>query len=530
MSILGLPSFETGINLPVFNGVYPKPSKSELSTVDEAVIVSSNGDSNSEATNEQPHEVDAPITQTDEPSSVAPLNSEDAIPAEVGNDIGDKRQLESLDEEPEVEAPVDESTKEITPPQPSESAPAPLPVTDETLLSDPDPVPADSGSPIVNDLVDHSIPGEDVPAIKTTEASQAHIDGADSTEASAEVANETQAEGVEAPSDSADPAAEPPESGFEQAREMPAESLPPISEEPAGSEEQVQNSESSELGADDQTEVVSGPAGLGPLEVIKEEPVVSEEPVTVSHGNMLNETDMQVDKAVTNEVINPGGLEPVPETPEIPETPENAAAREETILDSVNTHEEDAALDEQPADDTTPVDERREYLGVTGAEHPPIDRKDSMFETPFETPGERPSIATEDATPFETSFETPMERPFWVPEAAKAQPASEDLLNDNDNDKEEEKEEEPAEGPFIPRHSPNMEPATSEDANSSWGTIRDAKGVQGMEEENQIAPSVGTASAAESATDVEPLLSDEQLDVDDEFRPGLKTQSIDYTS
>ncbi|KAJ4419943.1 hypothetical protein N0V82_004657 [Gnomoniopsis sp. IMI 355080] len=499
ISILGLPSFETGINLPVFNGVYPKPGKDELSGVDEAVIVSSNRDSD--------------------------LNDENANP-EAGNVVGEKQQLEPLVEEPEAEAFVDETTKEMTLPQPSESAPAPVPAPDENILSASEPLP--TGSPVVNDLVDHDNPEEPAPELGTMEAAQPQIGEADSIEAG----SEDRADDVEAHSDhQADPAAAPTDHGLEQAQDIPAEPLPPISEEPAESEEQVQNLESSEVAADGEIEAVSGPAGLGPLEVIKEEPVVGEEAVTASNEHSaVDGTHLQVDKDITNEASNAGGLETVQEAPELIE---NAAAREmETPVDSADTHNGDATFDEQAAGDTTPVGEKRDTLGVPGGEYAAIDRKDSMFETPFETPMEKQSTMNEGATPFETSFETPMERPFWAPGGAAAAAAApsqqhvpEETPLDGDDDDD---DDEPAEGPFIPRHSPDVGPVT-ETAPSLGEPDHDAKGFHGMPEGrhyHQITPSVGTASAAESATDVEPLLSDEQLDVDDEFRPGVRMQSV----
>lgn len=491
MSILGLPSFETGINLPVFNGVYPKPGKDELSDVDEAVIVSSNRDSD--------------------------LNDENATP-EVGNVVEEERQLEPLveePEEPEGEALIDESTKETTPPQPPSSVPATVPVPDETGRSEAEHLP--TGSPNANDLVDHDSPEEAAPEIGPTEAAQPQIGDAGLPEVT-EAGNELRADEVEAYSDHpVNPAAGPTDARLEQAEEIPAEHLPSISEEPAESEGQAHDLESSELGVDSQDEVVSGPAGLGPLEVIKEEPAVSEEPVTTSsEDSAVDGANLQVEKDITDDTVNVGGLETVHEAPEIIE---NEAAGEETHVDSVNAHDGDATFDEQAADDATPVDERREYLGETGGEQPAVtDRKDSMFETPFETPMEKQATMTVDSTP----FETPMEKPFWDPGAA-SQHAPEGYSLDGEDDD----DDEPAEGPFIPRHSPDMATAvTGAGSAPSWGPSHDAKGFHGMEEQHQIEPSVGSASAVESATDLEPLLSDEQLDVDDEFRPGVKTQSV----
>ncbi|KAJ4386074.1 hypothetical protein N0V93_008966 [Gnomoniopsis smithogilvyi] len=512
MSILGLPSFETGIDLPVFNGLYPKPSRDELTKVDEAVVVSSNGDLDSESTKEQPHEAGVPIAQTAEPISVArTLNRANAAP-EGGDSVGDKGQLESLVEEPEAEEAVDEDSKEITAPQSLEPASAPVPDEKAPPASEPLSV----ASPSLNDRVDHSSSEETSPAIEIREATQPQVDGAGLTEEE----TEDRTEDDEGHPDPVEAPAEIPDSPLQQAEDIPVEPLPAIIEEPAGSEEQMQSLENPDSGVDDQTEVVSGPAGLGPLEVIKEEPVASEEPAITSHDDSaVDEAELQVDKAVEDEKTTIGGLEPVHEAPEILE---DTAAREATPVNSVNVHDANAASDEEATDNTTPVDKRREYFGVSDAEDHAVDRKDSMFETPFETPMEKQSLATEGSTPFETSFETPMERPFWASGAA-AQHAPEEFLADD----------EPAEGPFIPRHSPDVADSATEDATQTWGRPHNSKQFDDDDdddddvEEHQVAPSVGTASAAESATDVEPLLSDEQLDVDDEFRPGVK---VDYTT
>lgn len=576
MSILGLPSFETGIQTPVFNGVYPKPSRDDLSNVDEAVVVSSNDHLDSELVKEEPRDIDTegPVGQPDATiNATAPTDAENATSPEVfGNDAQDSKQLdhivEASDEAEFHQQPVSENAKEIASLGSSEPTPQPGPVPDEPKLSDREPV-QEAESPVIKDFAkDGSLGRETAPAIETAEAEQPQIDEAGTNEIT-EAENEHHTDDSKTPLQPVDAAAiESTQSEIEQADDIPAEPLPSVSDAPMEDKEEdeeqqqppmMHDSQLSDLGPDDQTESVSGPAGLGPLDVIKEEPPVAEEPATAVHE----------DKGLENEAVSIGGLEPVDETPEI-----LATGGDRDVVDAddisaqigvaISADEHQAAGDQ---DDATPVVEKPEFssgVSTGGAvQHPPptFDRKDSMFETPYETPFETPmekplnsdnaKEEDQEPTPFETSFETPMERPFWASGGGNATAAPHELeptehLNEDEHG-------EPAEGPLIPRHSPEPELTTTNTTTTATGGASDGDVTQtwrtahedatkeyhhGNEEEeaeeeehhNNSALSAGTGSAAASATDVEPLLSDEMLDVDDEFRPGVKTQSMDYST
>lgn len=539
MSILGLPSFETGINLPVSNGLYPKPARTELSNDDEAIVVSSNGgDWRSEPEKEQRNEKDVPVTQSAEiVNDIAP-DHEKAAP-EVPSVTEDQNQLEPIVEAPaiealETEAPVEEDIKEtITPQKSPEPAPTLSPVPENAVLEEPNSLPAES--PVVNDSANHGNPGDSAAALsaaapETVEAERPQIEQAALNEG-AEAEHEHHADHTEADSDPAGSVTSPVHS-ISQAphpKGMALDTLPPISEASVESEESEHSLEEaaepepeSEPEANDLTTASSGPAGLGPLGVIKEEAPGNEEPITAAHeGSNVGNADVNGHKPITNEVLDTNGLTSAGKNPK---NVEEAAASGETAADDTNPHDGDAAFnggeeeEGAAADDTTPVNERRGFLGVTGAVDPDEDRKDSMFETPFETPMEKRAIATEDSTPFETSYETPMERPFWASSEAAAQHDEPEQLSEDD---------EPAEPPFIPRHSPDRETATGDVPQEGWETVHKVEGFHGTEE--HVAPSAGTTSVAESATN-EPLLSDEQLDVSDEFKPGVQIPSVESAS
>lgn len=600
MSILGLPSFETGTNLPVFNGLYPKPSRTELSNVDEAVVVSLTGDAHPEVAKQQPHEDDVPTILAAETNNVTQPTQENAPTTEVSSGAVDRAPLDPIVEAPVDEAhtaksPVNESTRDFTPLESSHSALTPAPV-----ISNPESLPAES--PIVNDFVDHGSPGDEspasvrsehsltaetatgasetVPVPETAVAEQIQMDAAALEEAT-EPENEDQTADAGADLDPMEQQVTSPA----HLQDIPAQPLPAIDEETLDSEEPVQESEHAESLANDEVAVLSGPAGLGPLEAIKEETAVSEEPAMGIHDDStVDNTNLNGHKVMTNDTLHTGDLTPVDETPEFIEkaaasegpvaavreepgtdttelddgegttsealiasvvTPvketstgdaeEPAVASEEpSIVEDANARGGDAASDEQaPFEDVTPVDERREFTDLKPVAPPALDRKDSLpveeptpFETPFETPMERRSLATDGSTtPFETSFETPTERPFWAPPGgAVTRHEPEHLLEEQQE--EEEEDEPPAEAPFIPRHSssPEQDPVAGGVARP-WETSREAGELRGPDE--LLPPSVRTSSVAESAADVEPLVTDEQLDVSDEFRPGVTMHSVE---
>lgn len=617
MSILGLPSFETGTNLPVFNGLYPKPSRPELSKIDEAVVVSLSGDSRAEPTEKQPHddEHDVPVMHAVETTSVTEPSAESAT-IETDSHAVERTPLEPIIEAPTVEAPAveapaieapaievpaDEYATETAPPEPSESSSAALTTTTENpVLPGPEPLPVEA--PIVNDVVDHGILGDDSPESAKSEhhpTVEATENGARDAAAIAETAEEEQTptnekasnpgavvenkyrvDDIEPQSELEEPVSSPVQAGAEVERaikspNIPASPLPPIREEPVASEEPEANLEHVVSEAHDQGAVSAGAAGLGSLEVIKEEAAVSDVPVTAAHEDALgSDANLHGDSAVTNEVLATSGLTPVDEYPEIledaaasdepaaivgeesgtdpiaikdeeaaptneiltasgltpvDEAPEGAegepAVSEELVTDHSNAHDGDPASDEQAAsEDVTPVDEFRGFSGVTEAVQPAADQEEESmrteapnpFETPFETPMERRPIATEDSTPFETSLETPAERPFWASGTATQHDAEHSLEND-----------ETTQAPFLSQHSPDQETDTGDDT-LTWETSHAARRPHGVQ--GHGVPSDETASVAEAATDdVEPLITDEQLDVSDDFRPGAQIHSVEYT-
>lgn len=462
LSILGLPTQETDVTLPVFNNVYTKPSLDDLK---EPVVYTVNGDSHPEPIPEETttEEVHGPATaETDRPAPVPAVAETTHVPEPIDSAAlstidthANERQpadasteARHVEGEPAVEAPVPENVKATISPKSAE----PVPVSTTPANVENWPLPA--ALPTTNGLIgkgssedtfdesagpDTITADDTVPPAETAEVKSVQTDAVPAEESALAAETEPHRDVVEAPS--SDPVGSA--AGYESAEaevthemfagaghveEHPVEHLATIDEEvPAAESEEPVVSRPEPVEAHEEY-------ALSGLEVIKEEEPATggTEPLSTGEDPATLRHDEKSEPWANNNSNN---------TPEIAE----GSAPAQAIFHG----EEPTAAEEQGAAAATP-------------RTPAVD--------------EMPSV-TEDTA---------------------------------DNEQASAQDESAAEGPSIPRHSEAEQPPAGEYTTRS---NRDSVAISSVES------SVGMNE--------EPLVTDEQLEVSDEFKPGVRMYSVE---
>lgn len=422
MSILGLPSTETDVTLPVFNSVYGRSSLKEPVTISLKGVHEDHARQTipEEAADELPQQTtETPVAETagvaeEEPSKV------DAPAAETSQLVATSSTAAETAKSPSDPQPVqEESTKAIIPPEPAETAETePLP-EDRSLL-------AASSSPVVSEVVaaaDNGAPEE---------PSQLPAEGEDQPD---EASAGQESEGAEAKRELF-------------AGALSAESLPAIDEEDPAAAAAAEAEEDEPVAVPEVTDLgVSTVSGLESIEEVPEAetPAAAEDPSGAVEAP-VEETSDETPEASEQEIKH---------------LPAEAVAEAETPEAEASPTEETSGVVEEPAVSQAPAD-------------------DEVLE-----------VASETAAPEATAPEP------LVPE------------------------QEAAEAPVIPRHS-----VPTASVAAATATDEDVGGAAPVSTGGTRSSFTGSVSGS-VATNEEPLVTDEQLEVSDEFRPGVKMYQME---